>query len=463
MTNKSNGTVRNAQDGEKHSGTAVIIQPELSSKLEETRFQQTPEDRLGEVEGLARAIYLKVLEVRTVKVSRPTPGYLISKGHRDDIAELVKAAEPDVVIVNLALTPVQQRNLERQWKCKVIDRTGLILEIFGERAETREGRIQVDLAALEYQRSRLVRSWTHLERQRGGAGFMGGPGETQIEIDRRIIGDKIARLKKDLEQVRKNRDLQRRSREQVPFPIVAIVGYTNTGKSTLFNKLTGANVYAEDLPFATLDPTMRKVTLDSGDDVILSDTVGFITDLPTHLVAAFRATLEQLQYADVILHVLDISLPDHEARKQEVIDILADLDIHYEQDSRVIEVWNKVDALDTEAQGEISRKAKFSDDVVPVSAITGAGLDLLLGTIEGKLGEGKLVAEFELPVSDGKALAWLYEHGNVLMKAQEDGTFRVRIEIDPANHGRFVERFAYQPVTKKTEKYDEKQVYGSES
>lgn len=443
----------------KASGRAIIIHPELPSKESPGRFRQTLEEKLEEARGLAHAIFLEVADLRAIKVSKPSPGYLIGKGNREEIGRLAESLQPDVIIVNHSLTPVQQRNLERAWECKVIDRTGLILEIFGERANTREGRIQVDLAALEYQRSRLVRSWTHLERQRGGAGFMGGPGETQIEIDRRIIGDKIAKLKKDLEQVRRNRDLQRRSRERVPFPIVALVGYTNAGKSTLFNKLTGATVYAEDLPFATLDPTMRKATLASGQEVILSDTVGFITDLPMHLVAAFRATLEQLQYADVILHILDIAQPDHKARKQEVVDILNELGIQYEKDERIIEVWNKIDSLPVAERESVKIQTGKQKNLIAVSALTGEGAEALLSLVEKRLSAYKTIQLFLIPASDGKALAWLHEHANVLEKTQHDGRMQLRIEIDPADSGRFTERFSYKPLSEKNEK---KQFHGSE-
>jgi GTP-binding protein HflX len=358
---------------------------------------------------------------------------------------MVKDLQPSVVIVNHALSPIQQRNLETELKAKVIDRTGLILEIFGDRARTREGQIQVELAALEYQKSRLVRSWTHLERQRGGMGKTGGPGEKQLELDRRMIVDQIARLKKDLEQIRRNRDLQRRSRERTPFPIVALVGYTNAGKSTLFNRLTGADVFAENLLFATLDPTMRKVELKTGQEIILADTVGFIADLPTHLVAAFRATLEQVQYADVILHVRDVSNPAHEAQKEVVISIMEDLGIDYAHDARVIEVLNKLDALSGPAHDDAVRAARFAERTVAVSARTGEGTGDLLAMIEGLVGAARRAVDFEIALSDGQALAWLYRNAQIEGRTDGESHATVSVRIEPADLGRFMERFGYRP------------------
>ena len=410
-------------------------------------FIPSLEEKIEEAEGLAHAIWLDVIGVEAPQLRNPTPGYLLGKGTRERIAGLIAQEKPDVVIVNHTLTPVQQRNLEKQWQVKVIDRTGLILEIFGARAQTKEGQIQVALAALEYQKSRLVRSWTHLERQRGGTGKTGGPGETQLEMDRRMIGDRIAQLKKDLAQVGKNRDLQRRGREKVPYPIVAIVGYTNAGKSTLFNRLTGADVFAENLLFATLDPTMRKVKLENGQEIILADTVGFIADLPTHLVAAFRSTLEQVQYADVILHIRDIANPAHEAQKEDVVKILHDLGIEYESDLRIIEVMNKIDALDEEHRQDIQRQASFAQKTVAVSAISGQGLEKLLADIQTIVAAKRRFFTYELKVSDGKAMAWLYAHGKVLDRIDGDEYIKVRVDMDPSNEGKFRERFGYEPLT----------------
>ena len=429
---------------EKTQAYAYIIHPEVKSK--ESENTRDLAFLLDEVCGLARAIHLDIAEVKVVNVARIQAGHFLGKGNQEDIGAAIEALEPEIVIFNHTLSPVQQRNLEKEWNAKVIDRTGLILEIFGERAQTKEGRLQVELAALEYQRSRLVRSWTHLERQRGATGFIGGPGETQIEIDRRLIGERIARLKKELENVRRTRDLGRQSRVRIPLPVVALVGYTNAGKSTLFNTLTGADVFAEDLPFATLDPTLRKMKLPVGQDVILSDTVGFIADLPTHLVAAFRATLEHTIHGDALVHVIDVSRPDWQAQRQDVIGILHDLGIEYETDERVIEVYNKIDVLDEEALAEFQRLSKSDENVTLLSALQGIGLDDLLESVSGVITRQRGVARFSLPAVDGKALAWLYAHAEVLNRKDEGVDIDIEVSIEPEDLNKFVSRFKYNPV-----------------
>jgi GTP-binding protein HflX len=428
---------------------ALIVQPVLTERRagqgRERIFIPTLEEKIEEARGLAEAIWLDVVGVETAKLTKPSPGHLIGKGTRERICTLIAAEKPDVVIVNHTLTPVQQRNLEKEWQAKVIDRTGLILEIFGARAQTREGQIQVALAALQYQKSRLVRSWTHLERQRGGTGKTGGPGETQLEIDRRLITDRITHLKKELEQVRRTRDLQRKGRERVPYPIVAIVGYTNAGKSTLFNRITGADVFAQNLLFATLDPTMRKVKLENGQEVILADTVGFISDLPTHLVAAFRSTLEQVQYADAILHVRDIANPAYETQKEDVVSILHDLGIEYETDKRIIEVLNKIDAIDEGHRHDVMRQASFTQRTVAVSAATGDGIPQLLAEIQKIVSAQRRIFTYDIPLSDGQALAWLYSRGKVLDRRDGNEYIRATVDLDPARAGQFRERFSYEP------------------
>nr|WP_321986675.1 GTPase HflX [uncultured Lichenicoccus sp.] len=393
------------------------------------------EARLEEAVGLAASIGLVVVRQAVLPLRARQPATLLGSGQVKALHDALATDQVSVAIIDARLTPVQQRNLERALDCKVIDRTGLILDIFGERAATREGALQVELAHLEYQRSRLVRSWTHLERQRGGFGFLGGPGETQIEADRRLITDRIVRLRRDLEQVRRTRGLHREARRRVPFPVVALVGYTNAGKSTLFNALTGAAVHAEDQLFATLDPTMRGLRLPSGRRVILSDTVGFISELPTELVAAFRATLEEVSEADLILHVRDIAHPDSVAQRQDVIAVLdglaqdATLPANWRDFS--IEVLNKADLLG--GPGNVPRR----DGQVVISAVTAAGLDDLLTEIDRRLTSAMSLAAYDIPVSDGAALAWLYAHGEVI--SRDDGEERVAIEMRmlPADVARF--------------------------
>ncbi len=402
-----------------------------------------PEDRLAEAEGLARAIGLDVAGALIVPLHQPRPATLFGKGKVEELGRAAEAEHAGLVIVDHALSPVQQRNLERAWNAKVLDRTGLILEIFGERAATREGRLQVELAHLTYQKSRLVRSWTHLERQRGGYGFLGGPGETQIETDRRLISERIDKIRADLDVVVKTRALHRKGRSRVPYPVVAIVGYTNAGKSTLFNKLTGAGVDARDQVFATLDPTMREVRLGSGRRVILSDTVGFISDLPTMLVAAFRATLEEVIGADIILHVRDISHAENAAQRDDVEAVLADLGID-ERRGHVIEVWNKIDRLSGSRREEAENAAQRQDvQPVLVSARTGEGLERLLAEIEARLGERDEVIELTLPPSAGRLAHWLYENAEVLgREPARAGSTRYRVRIDHARNARLKTQLA---------------------
>jgi GTP-binding protein HflX len=393
------------------------------------------EARLAEAVGLAASIGLVVVHTAVLPLRARRPATLLGTGQVAAQGEAIAEHDVAVAIVDAALSPVQQRNLERAWHCKVIDRTGLILDIFGERAATREGALQVELAHLDYQRSRLVRSWTHLERQRGGFGFLGGPGETQIEADRRLIGDRIVRLKQELEHVRRTRGLHRSARRRVPFPVIALVGYTNAGKSTLFNALTGAEVAARDQLFATLDPTMRGLKLPSGRRVILSDTVGFISDLPHELVAAFRATLEEVAEADVILHVRDAAHPDSAAQRADVVEVLdgmvADGTLDADWGTRSIEVLNKADLL-----GGVSN-VPLRGDAVPVSAITGEGLAALAIAIDARVAAGMDEADYAIAHADGARLAWLYQHGEVLNREDADEAVRVRVRLLPADRARF--------------------------
>ena len=396
---------------------------------------RSAEARLAEAVGLAASIELIVVHSVVVPLRERRSSSLLGSGQIEIQQKILAAQHVDVVVVDAQLTPVQQRNLEKAWGCKVIDRTGLILDIFGARARTKEGSLQVELAHLDYQRSRLVRSWTHLERQRGGFGFLGGPGETQIEADRRLIGDRIVRLKKELEQVRRTRGLHRSARKRVPFPVVALVGYTNAGKSTLFNALTGAEVMAKDQLFATLDPTMRGLKLPSGRQVILSDTVGFISELPTELVEAFRATLEEVSEADVILHVRDAAHPDTDGQRTDVLNVLSgmvkDGTLDEEWPARTLEVLNKADLLGGVDQVPISKGA------IAVSAIDGEGLDRLKAAIDARIGEGMQVVTFTLAPSDGAGQAWLYQHGEVVAREDDAEAIRMTVRLRPADRMRF--------------------------
>ena len=409
--------------------------------------ERQPESRLTEAVSLARAIDLEIALAAVVPVQKPRPATLFGPGRVEAVAEAVAAEELGLVVVDGTLTPVQQRNLERAWHCKVIDRTALILEIFAARAQTREGRLQVELAALRYQRSRLVRSWTHLERQRGGFGFVGGPGETQIEADRRQIRTRIGRLERALDGVKRTRSLHRAARRRVPYPVVALVGYTNAGKSTLFNGLTGAGTAARDQLFATLDPTMRGLVLPSGLRVILSDTVGFVSDLPHDLVAAFRATLEEVVAADLIVHVRDCAHGDSVEQRADVLRVLSDLGLEDRLQTGVIEVLNKLDLLDARQRACLVERGREGGGnginghpAVAASALTGDGLSDVIGAIDARLTAARRIVEVRVPFSDGATLAWLYRHGEVLEHADDGGEALLRVGLTPADAGRLEQR-----------------------
>ncbi len=419
---------------------ALVIYPELPG-----RASVGPEARLAEAEGLALAIGLNVVQKKHFRVRSPRAVTLLGGGQVEEIAQIGKDLEIDLLIVDASLTAIQQRNLEERTGLKTIDRTGLILEIFGERAATAEGRLQVELAHLDYQAGRLVRSWTHLERQRGGFGFLGGPGETQIEADRRMIRDRMARLRRELEEVKRTRSLHRARRKRAPWPVIALVGYTNAGKSTLFNSLTRATVLAEDMLFATLDPTMREISLPGVEKAILSDTVGFVSDLPTQLVAAFRATLEEVISADIIVHVRDISHSETDAQRDDVLQILRDLGVLDDEDAanqpRMLEVWNKIDLLDAEKREDLSALVQRNDDLLMISAQTGEGVDAFKAHLSGLIAKGNLVRSVRLKASDGAALAWLHARGTINSQIVDEDLVTVEASLSRQLWGQFDKQF----------------------
>ncbi len=437
----------------KQTGRVIVIGPYLRTRRgdperEETHAIRGSEARLDEAAGLARAIDLTVADALIAPVSQIRPATYLGKGKVEEIFGLVASHAAELVIMDCALSPIQQRNLEKAWQTKVLDRTGLILEIFGRRAKTKEGTLQVELAHLNYQRSRLVRSWTHLERQRGGFGFMGGPGETQIEADRRLIGDRIARLEQELKKVQATRRLHRAGRQRVPYRVVALVGYTNAGKSTLFNRLTRADVQAADVLFATLDPTLRALNLPHGGKAMLSDTVGFISNLPTQLVAAFRATLEEVLEAEVILHVRDISHEDSEAQEQDVEAVLRQLGIDPAGGQGILEVWNKIDRLSPEERENVRNIAGRRPPDHPcflVSAETGEGIGELLAAIEDRLAATRTTLHLSIDAADGAGISWLHRNSEVLGKNLQDGRYEMTVRVDETKRDLVINRFDAVP------------------
>jgi GTP-binding protein HflX len=433
---------RESDDGVSRGAKALVALPERAGDS-----QRGAESRLDEAVGLAAAIGVDVVERLAFRIRDPKPATLFGSGQVEQIALAARMADAQLLIVDGALSPIQQRNLEKAIEVKVIDRTGLILEIFGERAATAEGRLQVELAHLDYQAGRLVRSWTHLERQRGGFGFLGGPGETQIEADRRLIRDRMAKLRRELEQVRRTRGLHRARRQRAPWPVIALVGYTNAGKSTLFNRMTGADVMAENLLFATLDPTMRQISLPGIDKAILSDTVGFVSDLPTQLVAAFRATLEEVTGADLILHVRDIAHPDSDPQAEDVLHVLGEIGVGPRapdgqgvDGAQILEVWNKIDMLDPDARVAAEGEAARRDDVVLLSALSGEGIEGLRRVVSDRLSGGNRVRTLSLDLGDGAGMAWLHAQGEVLGQEVEGDRLTVEVRLSDKDLARFQSR-----------------------
>ena len=440
---------RSGQGGE--TGRVIVVGPYVRTRRGDPDAADTAvrdnDARLDEAAGLARAIDLDVVEAVLTPISQIRPATYLGKGKVEEIVGLIAAHEADLVVMDCALSPIQQRNLEKAWNAKVLDRTGLILEIFGRRAKTREGTLQVELAHLNYQRSRLVRSWTHLERQRGGFGFMGGPGETQIEADRRLIGERITKLESELKKVQATRRLHRAGRQRVPYRVVALVGYTNAGKSTLFNRLTRADVQAADMLFATLDPTLRAIELPHGGKAMLSDTVGFISNLPTQLVAAFRATLEEVLEADLILHVRDISHEDAEAQQHDVDNVLRQLGVDAAS-GRIVEVWNKIDRFEPEQRDELKNIAARRPEDHPcllVSAVSGEGVDDLLLAIEQRLAATRTVLDLSIDAADGAGVSWLHRNTEVLAKDLVDGRYAMTVRVEDNKRDVVVDRFGAVP------------------